>query len=545
MPRAVGGVCCETSEHHPSIQRLPVAQLEASSANMSVLGYHRLAYQVRVHSNCIHNQYKALAERHIKDRSYIGFTYATWKETRTESKLLLDFLKPLNLKPLSKEQIPMRYSGGKRKVYQRAAENLDRGLMRKHWRVRMFVKPDKHPLCNILDKAPRAIQYRSPEYNILLARFLVPLEEELYKFEHPEKRGLRVFAKGRNLQQRASDIIKAYESFNDPVVIEVDHSKFDSCIRVEHLRSCHKLYLKLFRSRLLYQVLSKQLNNKGMSSHLRYKVKGTRMSGDFDTALGNSLINFKVLYAWMRKANVKGHAYIDGDDSLIFCERADVAKLNFNYIKEFGFESTWAVKDLVTAEFCQAHVVRCDPPILVRNPFRILSHFNVCLKQYGPTSWPKLLRGKAVCEFMANQGVPYLMDYFEGLASSDFLMPVEDMYRWSIVKSHVKGTSTLQAYIDMYDAFGFGVEENILLGTPSTYAHIRKLGGHTGVPASLKIGKQKYVLADESLQRAWEGFQSMDPSRDLCSGSGCSCFRGACSGPCSARPLWTRQGQAI
>lgn len=538
MPRAVPGVCCEVAEHHPGIQVLPVASLEYKPTHMNVLGFNAEAYQVRVHRNCVHNQYKALAERHIKDRSYIGFDLSFWKDTKTEFTKILKFMKTFLLKPLAKEQIPLRYSGGKRKVYERAAQNLDRGLCKKHWRVRMFVKPDKHPLCTIMDKAPRAIQYRSPEFNIVMAQYLVPIEEKLYEFDEIGK-GCRVFAKGRNMQQRAADIIEIYESFEDPVVVELDHSKFDSCINTHHLKTTHKLYLKLFRSKQLYHCLHKQLENKGMSDNLRYKVTATRMSGDFDTALGNSFVNFLVLYAWMRKCDVEGHAYIDGDDSLIFVERKELHKLDFTLIKKYGFDSTWQIKDLITAEFCQGHVIRSEPPILVRNPYRILSHYNVCLKNYGATTWPKLMRGKALCEFMANQGVPYLMDFFRNMISGDFMVPVEDRYRWSVVRGHALGKVTEQAYQDMYEAFGFGIEQAILFNTPSTYAQIRKLGGHTVVNSTKS--KVKNVLADESLRRAWEGFQSMAPSRGLCSGTGCSCVRGACSGPCSERVLRTRE----
>lgn len=498
---------------------------------MNILGSNPLAYQVRVHKNCVHNQYKALAERHITDRGYIGFKPDVWMlAQRKQFRKLSERMEGMTFNLLQREQIPIRYAGGKRLVYERAVEELKGGLRKQHYYVKMFVKPDKHPLCEVYTKKPRAIQYRSPCFNIEMATRLVSLEENVYSVKI---HGRRIFAKGRNLQQRAQDILDIWNSFESPVVIETDHAKFDSCVKVEHLKSCHRFYLKYYPSKRFYSLLCKQLKNRGFSNNLKYRVTGTRMSGDFDTALGNSLINFVVLNDWLDRCGVQGHAYIDGDDSLVFLEAKEVHKLDFGMFSDYGFETeSKIVKDIIEAEFCKGKVVRSDPPILVRNPYRLLSHFNVCLKDFGPKSWPGLLAGKAVCEYYANQGVPYLQAFFAKFLSERFQIPIEDRYRYSIVKTHQMGRVTTQAYADLYTAWDFGVAESCLLMTLDSYGRIRNCGGPLHLASKKKF---KNVLADESLYKAWAGFLTLDASRDLCSGAGCACIYAARGGSCNER----------
>lgn len=439
---------------------------------------------------------------------------------------------PREVTPWSYENIVKGYSGAKRSVYERAMKNLQSGFEKRWAVVRMFVKPDKHPLNEIFTKAPRAIQYRRPEFNLSLAKYLKPLEEVVYAVRDPIT-NLRYFAKGRNLQERAADIIEHYEYFNDCIVLEADHAKFDSCVRVEHLKRIHNFYRKFFKSHTLRQLLRYQFRNKGFSSRgLRYRVKGTRMSGDFDTALGNSLLNFMVLCQALENCGLKKgeySIYIDGDDSLIFMSRTN--KIKLLSFTEFGFETKWDVKDLITAEFCKGHVIRCDPPILVRDPIRILSNLNVCLKSFDDTTWPELWYGKLVCEFWANQGVPYLHKYFATLASKapvNYRIPVEDERRWSQVKNHKLGKVTPQAIEDFHVAFGLDCS---LIFTPTA-------SGTPDIIRQTKFkNKLKYVCSSSSLQRTWEGFSRMDCSPSLCGRAGGQCGCAVSVETCNATPL--------
>lgn len=374
------------------------------------------------------------------------------------------------LVPWSLKQVVESYTGGKRKIYERAMESVMNCTFNKSWaKVRMFVKPDKYDICKIKQKVPRAIQYRKPEFNLLVAQYLRPIEEKFYNLKNGK--GLRYVAKGRNLQQRASDIINIWESFRNPVIISIDHSKFDSCVRVEHLRALHRFYLSIFKSKHLYFILRHQLNNKGFSMQgLKYKVKGTRMSGDYDTALGNTLLNFFVIYSVLDRMDVDGHFYIDGDDGLIFIERAHLSKFqeHTHYFEWMGFETKISIDDLSTFEFCQTKLIRSSPPVLCRDPRKVVSNLCVSLRKYDSVTWPKIFQGKVICEYWANQGVPIVTEWLESLLvrGMPFVITTEDMRRWLMVKDHKIAKLTPSSLVDLYNAWGFGALEAQQLRTP-------------------------------------------------------------------------------
>lgn len=363
------------------------------------------------------------------------------------------------------------YVGGKRKIYEKAAEDVERTFYDRSWhKVRMFVKPDKHDICLIDSKVPRAIQYRRPQFNLKLAQYLRPLEKKLFSFV--EEDGTRIFAKGRNLQQRAQDIIDICSKFQDPIIISTDHSKFDSFVNVDHLRAIHRFYLKCFPSWQLQFLLSKQINNRGMSIQgLKYHVRGTRMSGDYDTSLGNCLLNYFVLSSWLRECGIVGKLYIDGDDAVVVIDKSDKHKVNKDLFCKYGFETKVEFETLDNFEFCQAKLIRSDPPILARDPVKVMSNLQVCLKRYSPSQWPSLLQGKIICEFWANQGVPYICSYLHSLLNGrlQFDIPPEDARRWSMVKSHKIAKLTPQSYIDLNRAWNFDSNTAKLLRTPLAY----------------------------------------------------------------------------
>lgn len=492
-----------------------------AATKIHLLGNHP-GYRVKIYGNCVHNQYAALSMRHIIDRTYIKFDPDFYRDN---SLVVLKYLwrrTKAELKGYSLERLVSYYSGGKKQVYERAMNDLyEGGLKMSAHKIRMFVKPDKIPACE--DKAPRAIQFRRPHFNLCLASYLKPLEKHLYKFE---EKSCRVFAKGRNNQERAADILKCYNSIKDCVIIEADHSKFDSCVRVEHLKSCHSFYMKFFKSKFLYKLLKKQLFNKGItSSGLKYSVKGTRMSGDFDTGLGNSLINYIVLKSLI---GTKGLVYLDGDDSLIFVPRG--TELDFTIFEKMGFETKYAFREIDTFEFCQSKLIRADPPILARKPDRMLSHLNVCLKEYGASTYPELIQGKVVCEMYAYQGVPYVYDYLKKFRNISImpLVPIEDRDRFDKVKSHKFGVVTEQAYKDFYNAFGIGEELRSLWNDTDGFVEC--------VPSNPNRKKKTHVLSARSIQRIAAGYEQLGGATGICGRPGCSCVNSS-GWSCSERLL--------
>lgn len=531
QPLALPGVCVTNIGYNPAIKQRASAEFQDVKTSLKVMGYNIMAEQVAIHANCEHNQYAALARRHIVDRTYIPFQPRVWNYwSRRALNGLFGKISGTAVK-LPYTAIPGFYTGGKREVYRRAVEHLTKyGSSPRDARVKMFVKPDKHTTCAIMDKAPRAIQYRNPKFNVAMMSYLRPVEELVCKVQH---RGVRVFAKGRNQQERAADILAAYNLYENCVVVGSDHAKFDSCVTAEHLRTTHKFYKKFYPgNKALHKLLLCQLKNKGSSQFFTYKVNGTRMSGDFDTGLGNSLINYCVLMSLLERFKIDGHIYLDGDDALIFMSAHDWGRVNLMHFAEMGFETVCSVNDLTTAEFCRSKLIRCDPPIMARDPVRILSGLGVSYHSYPDHIWPEIFQGKIICELWANRGVPFMTEILESLSrNTNFKIDGENAYRWSLAKSHKPAIITDQAIADYIEAWDFGVEETLLASTPSTYACIRKTSQAYTSSLSRKA-KRNYVFEFNSLQRAAAGFQSMDPSSSAACGPSCKCGVPELCGPC-------------
>lgn len=422
---------------------MPPNRVECKESSLAIISAIPGTYQVRIHNSCICNEEIALRNRHLVDRSYIPFNNALWKAAFSYS---WKQLTNLECKYTSIWKIANSYSGGKRNQYLRAADRLEvESLMRKDAILKMFVKPDKMSLADIGEKPPRAIQYRSPKYNLVLASYLKDLEHQFYQISTgPSK--THDIAKGKNLVQRAEDLITKSSYFKNPVFCNSDISKMDSCVRTEHQKECFRFYLNKFPSKTLKRVLYYQLNNKGYSkNNIKYKVKGTRASGDFTTGFENTLITWVCIRYIAHIAGVIVELYVDGDDLVIIMESVDQTKFTIvlnSVFPKLGFEikTSW-VKDIQELDFCQSRVLLSDPPRMARNPVRALSNFNVSLKNYPSKIWPRLIQAKADCERYGNPGVPILQQL--GIKFDRKAKPMYDKEQEEILKMQSKAGNLL------------------------------------------------------------------------------------------------------
>lgn len=390
---------------------------------------------MRIHNSCICNEEIALRNRHLVDRSYIPFHNARWNAALSYS---LDKLMSLDCKRTSVWKIANGYTGGKRQQYLRACNMLAvEGFMRKDAILKMFVKADKMSLGNISEKPPRAIQYRSPKYNLLLAHYLKDFEHQFYEVS-TGKSSTPDLAKGKNLVDRARHLLQKSGSISNPVYINTDFKHMDSCVRIEHQKSIfQRCYLKKFRSKMLKKLLYHQLKNKGYSKNgIKYKVPGTRCSGDFTTGFENSLITWVILRYALHLLVTDSEIYVDGDDADIIISKNELKKFQDgfeNLVLEMGFEVKISVtEDIELMDFCQGRILLGEIPRMSRNPERALSNFNVSLKHYPRKVWPRLIQAKADCERYGNPGVPILQEL--GKAFDQKVKPLYDKEQQDYLK---------------------------------------------------------------------------------------------------------------
>lgn len=409
-----------------------------SKTKFHIVSPQNFGYQLAIHSSCVCNELQAIYSRHCIDRSYLAYDNDVWKRAARAFDRVVPYKHLERLHPL---EIIKGYSGAKRKNYYGAWLQLaEHGLKKQDTYVSMFIKPDRYSADQIKSKAPRAIQFRSMEYNIMFATYLKPVEEWLYAELAFGVSNTRIICKGLSPMGRAHLFREKLDYFEDPIYLELDHSKFDSTIRVEHLRSCHKIYKKFVGRKLqFHQLCEAQINNKCFSKGgIRYGIKGTRMSGDFDTGLGNSIINAICLYGFLQECGImKFDIILDGDDSVIIIERGDELKCQFEIFESMGFETKHFIKyNIHKVDFCQCRYMDVPQPNFVRNPIRAISHSTVKLGRVGNRTYREWAAGVGMCELSLNQGIPVLqiLGYKLARSSQRYYLDQDTRFRMGRVK---------------------------------------------------------------------------------------------------------------
>lgn len=421
----------EIDPRHKILVR-PARCHEARTATYDVMA-HPYRYAVKVHANCICNEYAALHNRHIIDRTSIPFDRKLWMSVARETARFY----PKNLVPCSYEEIVNGYTGKKKRMYHNAMVMLrTEGLRSKHWKVSMFIKPDRYPAGDCETKDPRAIQYRSPEFNLAFGAYIKPFEETIYPtLTYDTVSNTRVIVKGMNNFERAELFLHKIDHFRKPIFVLLDHSRFDSTINVDHLKSTHRKYQRGFASRKLADLCKKQLNNKCISKWgIVYTARGTRMSGDADTACGNSVVNADALYGFLTRSRISKYDFmLDGDDSVVIIESCDEHLLDYTIFGRLGFNTKMeVVRELHEVEFCQAKLILGKRPVFSRNPTRAMSHAAGSRKQYPRQTWSKWATAVGMCEKAMNPGVPILSVFGEKLSqvSTEWFIDEDYQERW-------------------------------------------------------------------------------------------------------------------
>lgn len=382
-----------------------------------------------MHASCVCNEMHALATRvfpSAAEMTALGRQMLRLRVRRAAT--MLKMKEPLH--ELSSEQFLQMVTARKRRIYQSAVDSLATvPASRVDAKVKMFVKAEKMDTIDTRVASggvvkPRAIQARTPRFNVAIGRFLKSFEHRLYAWKG-WKRGVprtRIIAKGLNQVGRGSLMLRKLEAFDDPRVLTVDANAFDSCVSQDHLRLVHGLYLTLLQDREFQRLLNMQLVNSGTTSHgIRYVTRGKRMSGDMDTALGNCITMMSCVAAAMQLLFMsKWDLLNDGDDCLLIVEKCHV---NSGFHTQFraammqlGFrcDSRWCgshdrlvYEDI---EFCRGRLVQINGQWrFVRSAQRALSGFLVSHKHYhDKRAAPRIMKGMAQCELIVGRGMPCL-----------------------------------------------------------------------------------------------------------------------------------------
>lgn len=278
------------------------------------------------------------------------------------------------------QAIVAMYTGAKRTVYHNAMQSLQiTPVSRRDSYLQTFVKVEKTDFTHKEDPVPRIIQPRHPRYHLELARYLKPIEHDIYlAIDHIF--GYPVVAKGKNAIERGKLLSNAWSSFVDPVAIAADAKRFDQHVSEPMLSWEHSIYNNIFCDNHLKLLLSWQKENKGYlnceDGTLQYQINGCRMSGDINTALGNVIIMCAMFQHYLRD-KPKSRYVNDGDDCVLIVERRDLDHFSdlVCHFSKFGFtmELDEPVTMLEHVDFCQCR------PVYFPQGYRMVRNFEPCL----------------------------------------------------------------------------------------------------------------------------------------------------------------------
>lgn len=286
----------------------------------------------------------------------------------------------------------------KRRFYQRVADQLGFGRSVSSM-VCAFTKLEKYSTSKY--KAPRLIQARDPSFNLEYGRYIKPIERALKTDIHFGKGTYDVVgAKIERLRRR-------WRWYT-----ECDHSTFDAHVTVDMLKLCHRFYKQCQGNNPYMESLARRtIHNKGITRNgERYKITGTRMSGDVDTSLGNSLINYHILMAAIRMVGLRGDAIVNGDDSIIFTDHPIPTKQFVNVLRLFNMESVVnnSVNNIHLVEFCRTKLIYHPDahPTLMFDPDRLRSIYGMTWKSYPDNVYIKYLEAVSHANNCMNSNSP-------------------------------------------------------------------------------------------------------------------------------------------
>lgn len=423
----MGGVCCGSTNNYILDKGCVIKCSPTSTADCHRRNLVRVAcidntelFQPTFHYDCPENQLRAVINRVAGIVPHP--TSEGLKELRVTANDLGRKLSPTTADDIN--DMPNRYSGRKKQRYLDAVNDLTHtGVTKSDSFIKMFVKAERFDPHAKVNPDPRAIQFRGAKYCVSLASYLHPIEQQLYLFDRascgvPRTRNV---AKGLNSVTRASLLLDKLNHFERPLLISLDASRFDKHVSLELLQIEHMVYLMSNNDPYFRWLLKQQLNNKGFSNlGLSYKVRGRRMSGDMNTAVGNCIIMLIMMITFMRLHKVmKWDCIDDGDDIVVILEWCDIEKMSQLFKDTFlTFGMVMKVEcyteDPCKIVFCQSNIVEFRPDRwkFVRNWQAVVSKALCGIRHWEDVSYRKrVLKAIGLCELVLNLAVPVLQSF--------------------------------------------------------------------------------------------------------------------------------------
>lgn len=343
--------------------------------------------------------------------------------------------------PLTYQQFVDTYKGRKKELYQRALEDLRSGSsdILEDSSVGVFIKYEKVDRTSKTDPVPRVISPRGLKFNLRLGRFLKHLEHRIFD-GIGELFGHTTIIKGFTYDKTAQILQEKWNMLNDPVAIGLDASRFDQHVSIDALKFEHSVYLDCYtgkhkqklRKLLRYQLLNRCIGY-APDGKVSYQVKGTRMSGDMNTSLGNCILMCGMVWSYCTSIGVKPILANNGDDCVVFLERSDVSKFSLGlsqWFLDIGFNMVVEkpVDVFEQIEFCQTHpVFDGNKYTMCRNPKTAIAKDSVMLNSWqGERQFRGWLDAVGMGGLSIAGGLPIFQSFYKLFVRSGKKRKVDD-----------------------------------------------------------------------------------------------------------------------
>jgi len=233
--------------------------------------------------------------------------------------------------PISFDEYPRLFGGGKRARYERAALSLKVEPIDpvEDGKIKMFLKNEKHDVTAKPDAAPRAISPPSDRMILATGCYIKPLEHEVYKAIDHVFEGETV-AKGKNYHDIGKMVNRKWNKFKRPRGRDLDVSKLDRSFTGELTKWTHSVPLSVmaqedreFVEPLLATQYRPRVEGRTDDGYFSYEVDGTLTSGQVNTSLSGILAVTGMLYSFKEETGLEFEVVNSGDDFSLIYEKED------------------------------------------------------------------------------------------------------------------------------------------------------------------------------------------------------------------------------
>lgn len=294
--------------------------------------------------------------------------------------------------------------------------------------LKHFIKAEKWVVWEDTTKAPRNILYRRERYTIELAKFLVPFERKAYLFFQGQHAWLHT-SKGMSPHRRAQYLSRLWARIGSAAALCLDFSGFDGTVSEELLEVEHRYYELAFRDRYLSWLLRQQRVMKGKGRWgTRFSRIGGRASGDYNTALGNTLINLSVQHYVVelfreRFPEFEAQVCVEGDDGVIIMSSEWLSRFEGHAVT---VAAGLGLKMVATQAHCLEQLEYCSSRVLEIDP-GVYTSVRTIPKAFSSDLWsvsPVIGRGidlvarsQAVSAALSYAGIPVYQSFGQWMLS--------------------------------------------------------------------------------------------------------------------------------